>query len=81
MRGQRANPQPAVFRQSLSSPGAVVVEEAVSAFADAVSRLLADPGRRARLGAAGVHDVATRWSGPKMAKKLRDLYCELVPNP
>lgn len=61
--------------------GAVVVEEEATGFADAVCGVLADPARQKALSAAGMRDVAARWSGPEMARRLLELYRGLLPNP
>jgi len=60
------------------APGAVVVEENVMDFSVAVAELLRDPDRRRNLGSAAARDVALRWSGPEMARRLLYLYCRLV---
>jgi len=60
------------------APGAIVVEENVTDFAGAVGSLLRDLDRRRALGAAAAKDVALRWSGPEMARRLLYLYCRLV---
>jgi glycosyltransferase involved in cell wall biosynthesis len=60
------------------APGAVVVDEDVTEFAGAVAGLLRDADRRRSLGSAAARDVAQRWSGPEMARRLSNLYCRLV---
>lgn len=60
------------------APGAIVVAENVMEFARAVGDLLRDPGRRRELGRAAARDIAMRWSGPEMARRLLYLYCRLV---
>ena len=60
------------------APGAIVVEENVTEFAGAVADLLRAPDRRRDLGSAAARDVALRWSGPEMARRLLYLYCRLV---
>jgi glycosyltransferase involved in cell wall biosynthesis len=60
------------------APGAIVVEEDVTEFASAVVELLRDSDRRRDLGRAGASDIALRWSGPEMARRLLYLYCRLV---
>jgi glycosyltransferase involved in cell wall biosynthesis len=61
-----------------NAPGAHVVEESVTEFSAAVARLLRDPAERRRLGSVAARDVAQRWSGPEMARRLLYLYCRLV---
>jgi glycosyltransferase involved in cell wall biosynthesis len=56
------------------APGALVVGEEVEMFAEAVTGLLHDPARRHAMGRAARADVAARWSGPEMARRLLDLY-------
>ena len=58
--------------------GAIVVEEDVTAFAAAVTRVLREPELRARLRRAGRDFVAQRWSSTEMAARLLDLYEDLV---
>jgi 1,2-diacylglycerol 3-alpha-glucosyltransferase len=58
--------------------GALVVEEDVTAFADAVSDVLTKGELRAMLAAEGREFVAQRWSSRAMARKLSSLYEELV---
>lgn len=60
------------------APGAVVVAEDVTEFARAAAELLRDPDRRKALGRAAAGDVAQRWSGPEMARRLVHLYRRLV---
>ncbi|MBI3827748.1 MAG: glycosyltransferase family 4 protein [Candidatus Rokubacteria bacterium] len=48
------------------------------ALAEALARLLADGGRRARLGAAGHRLVAERYSGGRLAAALEAHYARLV---
>jgi glycosyltransferase involved in cell wall biosynthesis len=64
------------------APGALVVEESVTEFAAAVAGLLRSPVRRLELGRAAAADVARRWSGPEMARRLLYLYRRVVaPKP
>jgi len=58
--------------------GAIVVEEDVTAFAAAVTRVLREPELRAGLQRAGRDFVAQRWSSTEMAARLLDLYEDLV---
>jgi glycosyltransferase involved in cell wall biosynthesis len=60
------------------APGAVVVAEDVVAFGQAAAALLGDAPRRAALGAAAVRDIARRWSGPEMARRLLALYRQVA---
>jgi glycosyltransferase involved in cell wall biosynthesis len=60
------------------APGAVVVDEDVEAFADAVSRGLGDTARCRARGRAAARDIAERWSGPEMARRLHSLYRDLM---
>ena len=53
--------------------GAVVVPEQERPFAEAVAAVLADPGRAARIGAAGLA-WARRWSSEAMARRVAGLY-------
>jgi glycosyltransferase involved in cell wall biosynthesis len=57
--------------------GAVVVPEDEGAFADAVASVLADPARRAALGAHAVQD-ARRWSSRLMAERLVSVYAGVI---
>jgi glycosyltransferase involved in cell wall biosynthesis len=58
--------------------GAIVVEEDVTAFAAAVTRVLREPELRSRLSRAGRDFVAQRWSSTEMAGRLLGLYDDLV---
>jgi 1,2-diacylglycerol 3-alpha-glucosyltransferase len=58
--------------------GAIVVEEDVTAFAAAVTRVLREPELRAGLQRAGRDFVAQRWSSTEMAGRLLGLYEDLV---
>lgn len=60
------------------APGAVVVAEEVTAMAGAVGEVLGDSARRRALGLAAARDVAVRWSGPEMARRLLALYRKLL---
>ncbi len=53
--------------------GSIVVEESTQAFVSAITSLLRDPAKRARLSAAARIDAA-RWSSRSMAEKLVSLY-------
>jgi glycosyltransferase involved in cell wall biosynthesis len=58
--------------------GAIVVEEDITAFATAVTRVLREPELRARLRHAGRDFVAQRWSSTEMAARLLGLYEDLA---
>ena len=60
------------------APGAVVAPEDVPAFATAVTNLLQCPSKRAELGLAAIGDIAERWSGPEMARRLLGIYRALT---
>jgi glycosyltransferase involved in cell wall biosynthesis len=60
------------------APGAIVVDEDVTAFADAVSGVLGDASRLRALSRAAARDVAARWSGPEMASRLLALYRDVL---
>ena len=61
-----------------NAAGALVVREDVTEFAAAVTRVLTEPALRARLASAGREFVARQWSSREMAKRLLELYDELV---
>ena len=50
------------------------------ALADALERLVADAGLRARLGAAGRRLVIERYSGARLATALEAHYARLAPS-
>ncbi|MGD8341397.1 MAG: glycosyltransferase, partial [Gammaproteobacteria bacterium] len=58
--------------------GAVVVEERVDEFGSAVADLLGNAGRRHELARLAARDIAERWSGPEMARRLLALYRAVV---
>ena len=58
--------------------GALVVAEDVAEFSAAVVRVLTQPALRASLADAARAFVARRWSSGEMAKRLAELYVELV---
>jgi glycosyltransferase involved in cell wall biosynthesis len=58
--------------------GALVVEEDVGLFADAVARVLGEPQLRLALAGAGRAFVARRWSSAEMARRLLALYGDLT---
>lgn len=60
------------------APGAIVVEEDVDAFAGVAIRLLADPVERKTLARLAARDIAARWSGREMARRLLELYRKVV---
>jgi 1,2-diacylglycerol 3-alpha-glucosyltransferase len=64
-----------------NAPGAIVVGEDAAEFAAAVTGLLRDQERRLALGSAAARDVAARWSGPEMARRLLDLYERVMALP
>ena len=57
--------------------GAIVVEEDVSEFAAAVTRVLTQSDLRAALAAAAREFVAARWSSSEMARRLLRLYANV----
>lgn len=59
---------------------AVVVDEDVGAFADAVGGVLLDPERRAALSDAGPRD-AQRWSSEALMERVEALYRQLAAQP
>ena len=61
-----------------NAAGALVVQEDVAEFAAAVTRVLTEPGLRARLKSAGREFVERQWSSREMARRLLALYEELV---
>lgn len=63
------------------APGALAVDEDIGRFAGAVVSLLGDAERRRSLGAAAAGDIARRWSGPEMARRLLTIYDCLVAEP
>jgi glycosyltransferase involved in cell wall biosynthesis len=58
--------------------GALVVEEDTAEFAAAVVKVLTQPELRAALAGAGRSFVEQRWSSSEMARRLKQLYEELV---
>jgi 1,2-diacylglycerol 3-alpha-glucosyltransferase len=58
--------------------GALVVPEDLTAFSEAVTRLLGDAALRERLGAQG-RRYAREWSSLAMARRLQELYRSMVP--
>jgi 1,2-diacylglycerol 3-alpha-glucosyltransferase len=58
--------------------GAVVVAEDVGEFAAAVIRVLTEPELRARLAGAAREFVARQWSSVEMARRMLQLYDEVV---
>jgi 1,2-diacylglycerol 3-alpha-glucosyltransferase len=60
--------------------GALVVAEDQAAFAAAVVRVLADPAMRAQMAERG-RSYARSWSSAAMARRLADVYAELVSAP
>jgi glycosyltransferase involved in cell wall biosynthesis len=49
------------------------------AIAEAVLRLANDPDGRVRIGEAGAREVREKWLWPRIVKKMRCVYEELVP--
>ncbi len=61
-----------------NAAGAIVVAENVTEFTSAVVEVLTQPALRAALGNAGRQFVAQNWSSLEMAKRLAQLYDEIV---
>ena len=61
-----------------NAAGALVVREDVDEFAAAVTRVLTDPTLRTTLANAGREFVERQWSSREMARRLLELYVELV---
>ena len=61
-----------------NAAGALVVREDIAEFAAAVTRVLTEPALRATLASAGREFVERQWSSREMAKRLLELYEELV---
>jgi len=61
-----------------NAAGALVVREDVNEFAAAVTRVLTEPALRATLASAGREFVERQWSSREMARRLFELYVELV---
>jgi glycosyltransferase involved in cell wall biosynthesis len=61
-----------------NAAGALVVREDVAEFAAAVARVLTEPELRAQLKSAGREFVERHWSSREMARRLLELYEELV---
>ena len=57
--------------------GAVVMEERIEPFAAKVVELLRDPAERRRIGAEGLEYVQ-EWSAGEMAKRMAELYEEII---
>src|SRR2546426_510870 len=58
--------------------GFLVPAEDPAAFADAISRLLGDPGLARRVGAAGRHAVETYFNWDRVVRDLRAIESEVV---
>ena len=58
--------------------GAIVVDEDVEPFAEAVVHVLREPGRQQTLAKDAREYVATRWSSAEMARRLLSLYADLA---
>ena len=61
-----------------NAAGAIVVAENVTEFTSAVVEVLTQPALRAALGNAGRQFVAQHWSSLEMARRLAQLYDEIV---
>ena len=61
-----------------NAAGAIVVREDVAEFAAAVTRVLTERALRAKLASAGREFVEREWSSREMARRLLELYEELV---
>ena len=61
-----------------NAAGAIAVAENVTEFTSAVVEVLTQPALRAALGNAGRQFVAQNWSSLEMAKRLAQLYDEIV---
>ena len=61
-----------------NAAGAIVVREDVAEFAAAVTRVLTERALRAKLASAGREFVERQWSSREMARRLLELYEELV---
>ena len=57
--------------------GAVIAPTQIEGYADTVTRLLADPARRAAMAAEGPV-YAAEWSAPLQAARLAELYATLI---
>lgn len=58
--------------------GAIVVKEDVAQFASAVEVVLKNPELQASLGQQAARHVAAHWSGAEMARRLMELYLQLL---
>ena len=63
------------------APGAIVVDEDVEAFAEVAIRLLVNRDERQALARLAARDIAARWSGKEMARRLIGLYEKVVAAP
>jgi hypothetical protein len=61
-----------------NAAGALVVREDGAEFAAAVTRVLTQPALRSKLASAGREFVEREWSSREMARRLLELYDELV---
>jgi starch synthase len=61
--------------------GQLVPPRDPAALADAVRRLLADPGRAAEFGAAGRRRVEARFSWDRIAERTLEVYREAIASP
>jgi glycosyltransferase involved in cell wall biosynthesis len=58
--------------------GALVVDEDLTSFADAIERVLKDPALRTSLAREAKAFVAEKWSSAEMARRMLDLYEQCV---
>ena len=56
----------------------ILIEDQPEAFADAVIRLLAEPGLAARIGNSARQLSEARYAWSAAAKALEDFYCEIL---
>jgi len=61
--------------------GLLVPPENATALADAIARLLRDPGLCARLGAGGSARIAERYGADRMVEAYEDLYLDVLVEP
>ena len=61
--------------------GLVVAPRSPAALAQALRGLLADPARRARLGAAGRARVLAKFTQARMLERVETIYTSIIQSP
>ena len=76
--GTRVGGVPEVVEDGVT--GILVPPESPTALAEAISRIIADPALRTRLGAAGLEAYRSRFTDSVMAEMIETEYSSLVHN-